>query len=182
LVIALIIAFGTTANSCSDGVTQGSLTHRTILESGTTGGVKWRLWAAHSPDDGLCMGIDGPDTKNAIWDGGCGYGPPGYPPGPGTTGWSTTPDGTALIYGPTPPTAVAVRIRPVGFPARGRDGGTRSRACHTTGGTVMAAIRHRLPEWAPDGGWFLAAHAPFRCIYETTFLDEEGHVVAPSQF
>jgi hypothetical protein len=64
----------------------------------------------------------------------------------------------------------------------GRHGGSRSRACHTTGRPVTVAIRHRLPAWAPDGGWFLATHAPFRCIYDATFLDEEGHVVAPIQF
>lgn len=96
------------------------------------------------------------------------------------------PDGTVILYGPTPDRAVTVRLTPGDVP----DVHVGGQATPVSGPPCLARSRRpvtvpvtgSLPTWTSPGGWFLA-HVPDEgCVYDVAFLDPAGRALPQTRF
>ncbi|MDT4998787.1 MAG: hypothetical protein QOK12_892 [Mycobacterium sp.] len=146
-----------------------SQTHRTVLTTGVTGGVRWQLYATNEGDGSLCMGMAG--GRQGDYGFTCGFGPTRLS---GIDNSSEFPLDLSVVFGPAPSAASTVLVRPAAAPPL-------CRAPHDQR-IVTAKVGDALPSWAPGGRWFAVVVAHDNCADTVQFFDSSGNPVPDHDF
>jgi hypothetical protein len=143
--------------------------HSTVLATGTTGGVPWKL-VLSNPNGQFCMGMSG--GSDGEFGASCGFGPASslYDAATG----SQFPAHANLIFGPAPSHATQVRISPA----------TAEAGCAASAGepVITRTLTQKLPSWAPSGKWFLVPEPLPLCAWRVSFFDATGKAVLDHTF